>query len=1090
MSTRPDTAPSQIGRDLRELPLQEAAREIWDSKYRLKTRDGTPMDADVHGTLQRIAQSLAEQEATPEQRDYWLERFLWAMENGAVPAGRIVSNAGAWTYKPNTSTINCTVSGIIHDAMDDILRKVHEAGLTLKSGAGIGYCFSTLRPKGAYVSGAGAHTSGPLSFMDIYDRMCFTISSAGGRRGAQMATFDVGHPDVVDFIRAKQESGRLRQFNCSVLVTEPFMQAVADDDYWPLAFPLTEQERLAEALDLQNSDQVIWRSGPIQSEYITDDEGRVACRIYQWISARWLWEQVMAATYDYAEPGFILIDEVNRMNNNWFCENIIASNPCVTADTWVQTAEGPRQVGELVGRPTDIVVQGRAWPSTEDGFFRTGEKPVLRLVMDEGQNLRLTADHPVLRRIPAASRNALPGTEWVAAGELRAGDQVVLHDHGAAIAWAGASNADEGYLLGLLLGDGTLTWDTATLSIGTDAAAATADGSIPAAPVMRAADTAARALRRHRSDVGGWQAVPGRSAHRLNSSALRELAGAFGMAPGAKGITPEMERASSDFYTGFLRGLFDADGNVQGAQDKGVSVRLVRAERPTLEAVQRMLGRLGIASTIHREGRPADTVERLDGQEGSAGYACWVQHELLITGGHLARFAERVGFTDPAKAECLRHARVGDKGGAINRPRWYATVASREADGIETVYDVQVPGIHAFDANGVYVHNCGEQMLPPYGSCLLGSINLTRFVREPFTENAYFDWDTYREVVRVFTRMLDNVVEMHGLPLEQQAAELRRKRRHGMGVFGLGSALVMLRMRYGETASLDFTTRVTREMAVVGWEEALALAEEKGPAPIMNEPFEVTPAMLRVRPSLAEAGFQVGDTVPGRVLWARFSDYMQRIAGEAPDLVERLAEVGGRFTHHTSIAPTGTIALSLGNNASNGIEPSFSHHYKRNVIREGHKSKEQVDVYSYELLAYRHLTESEPGSLPEYFVSADAITPKQHVDIQAAAQRWVDSSISKTANVPTEFPYEDFKDIYRYAHSQHLKGCTTFRFNPEVFQGVLVRDEDLKNTHYRFTTAEGTVFEVRGDEKIEYEGQTHVAANLHDALKEGYYGRF
>ena len=212
----------------------------------------------------------------------------------------------------------------------------------------------------------------------------------------------------------------------------------------------------------------------------------------------------------------------------------------------------------------------------------------------------------------------------------------------------------------------------------------------------------------------------------------------------------------------------------------------------------------------------------------------------------------------------------------------------------------------------------------------------------------------------------------------------------------------------------------------------------------------VTEGMLRKRPEMAADGYQVGDKVPGRILHARYSRYMQRVAAEAPELVEKLAEVGARFTHHSSIAPTGTISLSLANNASNGIEPSFAHHYFRNVIRQGKKTKEKVDVYSFELLAYRELiddkampagaAENEAATnLPDYFITAEDISPKAHVDIQAAAQKWIDSSISKTANVPTDYPYGDFKDIYLYAYEQGLKGCTTFRFNPDAIHGVLFK---------------------------------------------------
>ncbi|KRG74163.1 NrdJa [Stenotrophomonas ginsengisoli] len=709
-----DTTEVAVNQDI---PMQPASMDIWDKKYRLKTKSGEVVDADIDGTYRRVARALAESEATAELRAHWEERFAWALRRGAIPAGRITSNAGALEHKPATSTINCTVSGTITDSMDGILEKVHEAGLTLKAGCGIGYEFSTLRPRGAFVAGAGAYTSGPMSFMDIYDKMCFTVSSAGGRRGAQMGTFDVTHPDVKDFIRAKREDGRLRQFNLSLLITDGFMEAVKNDAEWPLVFPVNTKEQAT--ID-ESVDNIVWRDWPTHTNYIVRDDGLVACKVYSHIRARHLWDMIMVSTYDYAEPGFILIDRVNEMNNNWWCENIRATNPC------------------------------------------------------------------------------------------------------------------------------------------------------------------------------------------------------------------------------------------------------------------------------------------------------------------------------------------------------------------------------------------GEQPLPPYGACLLGSVNLTKFVRNAFTENASFDWDEYREVVRVFTRMLDNVVEVNGLPLEQQRIEIMRKRRHGMGFLGLGSTLTMLKMKYGSSESCEFTEAIAREMAIAGWETGLALAKEKGAAPIMDEVFEVTGEMLRKRPEMAADGYKVGDSIHGRVLHTRYSRYMQRIAAVAPELADELATHGARFTHHSSIAPTGTISLSLANNASNGIEPSFAHHYSRNVIVEGKKSKEKVDVYSFELLAYRELVNAKAmpfaaeadAQLPDYFIAADDISPKQHVDVQAAAQKWVDSSISKTANVPTDYPYEDFKDIYRYAHEQGLKGCTTFRFNPAAFQGVLVKEADLANTTYRFELEDGQVVEVNGNEQIEYDGEMHTAANLFDALKEGYYGKF
>jgi len=705
--------------ETQDVPFQDTSLDIWDKKYRLKTKEGEAVDGDLQDTYKRVAQALAEVETTPALQKKWHKKFLWALQHGAIPAGRIISNAGAQEHKPATSTINCTVSGIVADSMDDILKKVYESGLTLKAGCGIGYEFSTLRPKGGYVSGAGAYTSGPMSFMDIYDKMCFTVSSAGGRRGAQMATFDVGHPDVFDFIKAKREDGRLRQFNLSLLITTDFVEAVKADGEWKLAFPVSGKENEGGEFDAK-ADDIIWRDWPQKEGYIVNDDGLVACRVTRTVPARRLWDSIMASTYDYAEPGFILIDKVNELNNNWFCENIRATNPC------------------------------------------------------------------------------------------------------------------------------------------------------------------------------------------------------------------------------------------------------------------------------------------------------------------------------------------------------------------------------------------GEQPLPPYGSCLLGSVNLTRFVDKPFTAEASFKWDEFKETVSIFTRMLDNVVEINGLPLPQQQQEIMNKRRHGMGYLGLGSTLTMMGQKYGSDESLKFTEEVTRELAMTGWRTSLELSKEKGAAPILTQDFTVTQEMLFKRPEMKKDGYKVGDIVKGSVLHAKYSRYMQKVAEVDPELAAELAEVGARFTHHSSIAPTGTISLSLANNASNGIEPSFAHHYARNVIREGKKTKEKVDVFSYELLAYRAMVnenampyaEDEAAKLPDYFITAEDITPKQHVDIQAASQKWIDSSISKTANVPTEYPFEDFKNIYEYAYDMDLKGCTTFRFNPEVFQGVLVKETDLENTTYQFTLENGETIDVKGNEEIEYDGETHTAANLFDALKEGYYGKF
>ncbi len=689
-----------------EIPLQAASIDIWAQKYRLTDKAGIPVDKTVDDTYKRIAKSLAQVE--PRSKNLWEEQFLWALRNGCIPAGRIISNAGAEEHKPATSTVNCVVSGTIEDSMKGILKGVEESGISLAAGCGIGYEFSTLRPRGAFVAGVGANTSGALSFMDIYDKMCFTVSSAGGRRGAQMGTLDVSHPDVIEFIKAKREDGKLRQFNLSLLITDEFIKAVNNDSNWDLVFPVNKKEA-----DLFKDKRMVVKDWPyIGDNMVSTEDGKVVCRVYKTIMARELWDLIMESTYNYAEPGFILIDKVNNENNNWFCENIRATNPC------------------------------------------------------------------------------------------------------------------------------------------------------------------------------------------------------------------------------------------------------------------------------------------------------------------------------------------------------------------------------------------GEQGLPPYGACLLGSINLTQFILRPFTDKAEFDEAKFTRAVAMFTRMLDNVVEINGLPLQQQRDEIYRKRRHGMGILGLGSAMAMLKMPYGSGQSLAFTEKVSRLMAITGWATGIDLAIEKGMAPIMDEEFEVTDKMMnylsRPKREPTASGIRKGDKVKGRALIAE-SDYMQRVFKERPGLFEKFMQFGCRFTHHSSIAPTGTIALSLANNASNGIEPSFAHEYTRNVIKEGKAAKEAITVRSFEALLYKELYPQLP--LPEYFADSKTISPKDHINVQAEAQKWVDSAISKTVNVPTEILFEEFQSVYMYAYDKGLKGCTTFRFNPEVFQGVLVTKKDLENTEYTFVLDDGSEVVLKGNEEVEYNGQTHTAANLYDALKEGYYGK-
>jgi ribonucleoside-diphosphate reductase alpha chain len=558
------------------------AEQIWDMKYRFKEADGTPIDASVEDSWRRIARALAEPEAEPK---LWEDRFYAALEDFKfLPAGRIT--AGAGTARAVT-LFNCFVMGTVPDTMGGIFDALKEAALTMQQGGGIGYDFSTIRPRGAIVKGVAADASGPLSFMDVWDAMCRTIMSAGSRRGAMMATMRCDHPDIEDFITAKSDPARLRMFNMSVLVTDPFMEAVKADGPWELTF-----------------------------------DGKV----YKTVEARALWDQIMRSTYDYAEPGVIFIDRINEMNNLAYCETIAATNPC------------------------------------------------------------------------------------------------------------------------------------------------------------------------------------------------------------------------------------------------------------------------------------------------------------------------------------------------------------------------------------------GEQPLPPYGACLLGSINLARLVSDPFETEAALDVTALNELVATAVRMMDNVVDASRFPLPEQAAEAEAKRRIGLGVTGLADALLMLGLRYGSEEAAAQTDAWMKAIARAAYLASVELAKEKGAFPLFDkEKF------------LASGSLKAMDA----------------------DVREAIGKHGIRNALLTSIAPTGTISLYAGN-VSSGIEPVFAYAYTRKVLqKDGSRTEEEVVDYAVQL--WRDKFGDKP--LPDYFVNAQTLAPLDHVRMQAAAQKWIDSSISKTINCPEDIDFEAFKDVYMEAYETGCKGCTTYRPN-DVTGSVLSVSED------------------------------------------------
>ena len=962
---------------LAALPAQPISQEVLLEKY------AKGDERSVDAVRLRVAQALAAVEPAAH-RAHWEARFLQAQARGFVPAGRIASAAGT---DLSATLINCFVQPVgdsiaqVEDGHPGIYTALTEAAETMRRGGGVGYDFSRIRPKGAWVGSTRSSASGPISYMRVFDRSCETVESAGSRRGAQMGVLRCDHPDIELFIHAKDE-GDLKNFNISVGVTDVFMRAVQDD---------TEVELVhrAEPGPAQRADGAYRRADGLW--------------VYRKLRARELWDQIMRSTYDHAEPGVLFLDRINQDNNLRYCESISATNPCVTADTWVLTGEGPRQVGALVGLPFDAMVDGRPHRSLSNGFFCTGTKPVLRLRTREGHSLRLTAEHRV-RKVVRRGRFAVHSA-WCEAGQLQPGDELVLHNHRALEGWDGQRSEAQGYLLGLLIGDGHLGERKAVLSVwapelrvvGSDAGVVLHSAS----GIMQAV-TEALATLPHRSDFRGWQRpVQGRGECRLASAALRDLAFELGATPDRKTITAQMEAESSGFYCGLLRGLFDADGSVQGTQEKGVSVRLTQSDLPLLEAAQRMLLRLGIHAALYRERHGAGRKLMPDGRGGEREYAHLAVHELVISGDNLRTFAERIGFADTAKAARLEDLLAGYRR-RLNRERFVATVESIEDDGVEAVYDTTIEDVHAFDANGLVAHNCGEQPLPSYGCCCLGSIDLTHFVTRPFEADAGFDEAGLVEVVQVAVRMLDNVLEATVWPLPQQAEEARHKRRVGLGFTGLGDALVMLNLHYDSDPARERARRIAEVMRDAAYDASVELARERGAFPLFN----------------ADLYLSAGN-----------------FASRLPQpLKERIRQYGLRNSHLLSIAPTGTISLAFADNASNGIEPAFSWTYTRKK-REPDGSFKEYAVEDHAWRLYRHLKGAE-ARLPAAFVSALELSATAHAAMVAAVAPYVDTAISKTVNVPEDYPYADFQDLYLTAWRSGLKGLATYRPN-KVLGSVL-----------------------------------------------------
>ncbi len=928
----------------------EAGLRVLRERYQQKDAQGNLIETP-EDMLWRVSRAIAEAERRWGYDDATLAEIARSfyeemVERRFIPNSPTLMNAGTDSGLQYSA---CYVLPV-EDSIPGIFEAIQHAAIVHQSGGGTGFAFSRLRPKGSNVLTSGGQASGPVSFMKVFDAATEAVKQGGRRRGANMGILRVDHPDILEFIESKLDGG-ITNFNISVGATDEFMDAVKKGEKYPLRA------------------QPGWPA-PDGSKYKGGE-------IIGWMDAREVFDRIVKSAWTSGDPGMVFLDRMNNGPSSPTPElhQVEATNPCVTEDTFVMTDEGPKQVRDLIGFGFKVMVNGKPWETAEEGFFSTGVRKVYKITTREGFVLKATGDHPV-KRVKMLTRDRIE-TGWVDVADVRLGDRLLLHDHREAGGWKGLYGFGEGYLLGLLVGEESANQRIKRISV--DSTQRRKDAELLSSSFLRASAS----LRHEISTIS-------------QTEMIMELALEFGIVPGHKEVSEKIEKTSSEFHKGFLRGIFDADGSVQGSQEKGVSVRLAQSNLNTLQTVQRMLLRLGIFSRIYTDRRPSGEVSLPDGKGGSKLYQIKPQHELVISNENILRFAELIGFGDVEKQEKLEQLLSGYKR-SLNRERFVVEVEKIEFYGEEEVYDLQVPGINAFDANGFYVHNCGEQPLYPNEACNLGSINLGLFVKDdiewPGDPDTDIDWDALASTVHTAIRFLDDVIDVNPYPLPEIDEIVKANRRVGLGVMGWADMLFKLGIPYDSPEGIALADRVMGFVNDEAVKESQRLAEERGPFPAWPQSI--------------------------------YKD----------DKPRRNATV-------TTIAPTGSISIIA--NASSGIEPLFALAY-RHVVKQAEFERKlnivnpvfeqmmkKLGYYSEELMdeVARHGTLAHtnlPEEVKRVFKTAHEVTPEWHVNMQAAFQHHVENAVSKTVNLPNHATVDDVAKVFMQAYDTGCMGITIYR---------------------------------------------------------------
>ncbi|MDD2610852.1 MAG: LAGLIDADG family homing endonuclease [Giesbergeria sp.] len=958
-----------LGRAQDVTATQPISLDVLKEKY-LKAGETSAEDL-----FRRVARSLASVEK-PELREEYEALFLANLHAGAIGAGRIMSAAGT---DIQATLINCFVQpvGDCIQGMDDegfpgIYEALREAAETMRRGGGVGYDFSRIRPRGAEVKGTHSMASGPCSYINVFDQSCSTVESAGARRGAQMGVLRIDHPDVLDFITAKRTPGRWNNFNVSVGVSDAFIDAVQNEQAWELVHKATPGADVLAEGAYQREDG-LW--------------------VYQTVQARDLWDTIMKSAYDFAEPGILFLDHINTDNNLHYCEKIAATNPCVTGDTRLATQYGLVRIDQLYasGQPLSVTVDKRALGQDERGieirsakpaFMTAREADVYRVVTADGYEIKATAWHDFYTERGKIKLSEMQvGDElWIQTGKGQFGQQ---------------GSAELGQLLGLITGDGHFTnqgkgQEAVCINLWNQDRVLAEQVAHTVNALIASSARAVRAYQVHPV------AVAERNQVFIRSVLLARVLAEMGFTRDTKLRVPEVIwQGSEDCVRAYLRALFQADGTVNvSSANQSCSVRLSSSYPLLLKDVQMLLANFGIFSRV-RQRRAASVKEMPNGKGGQSPYPCQTQYELLIDGQSREIFMQDIGFLLEGKTQRYTNW-VQDK--VLRKTqRFTSKVIEIAHAGREAVYDTTQPDHNTVIFNGLVSGQCGEQPLPSYGCCDLGPIILTHFVRSPFgfDGSPRFDFEAFEKSVALQVRALDNVLDVTFWPLPQQRDEAHAKRRIGVGFTGMGNTLAMLCLRYDAPEGRAMAAQIAERMRNAAYKASVELAREKGPFPRFDAEGYLAPGTFASRLPAA--------------------------------LQKEIRKHGIRNSHLLSIAPTGTVSLAFADNASNGIEPPFSWMYKRKK-READGSTSEYAVEDHAWRLFRELG-GDVNKLPEYFVSALEMSAADHIAMMEAVQPFVDTAISKTVNIPADYPYDDFKGLYLQAWRARLKGLATYRPN-------------------------------------------------------------